>query len=220
MDRPAILGIDTSTFWLNLALIDLGGHLLCGRHQLVKTHATCLAPAVEELLGTVRLGAPQLSAIGVVLGPGSFTGLRVGLAAAEGYGQALGLPLYGIGSLQALAESVEDEGEGIALLDARRSEVYACRYRREGGRAIPMGEAESLAPAALVGASRKARWAVGDGVALVPSWPEGCVLRQGIPNLAVAAAYRALESLHAGRAGEAVAPLYVRAPDVREPGRV
>jgi tRNA threonylcarbamoyladenosine biosynthesis protein TsaB len=217
MDRRAVLGIDTSTFWLNLALIELGGDLLGERHELVKTHATGLVPAVERLLDEGRLEASHLAAVGVVLGPGSFTGLRVGLAAAEGYGQALALPLYGIGSLQALAESVDGEGDGFALLDARRSEVYACRFRREGGKAEPMGEAESVTPAKLVGASKGITWAVGDGVPLVPSWPRECALHPEIPNLAVAAARRALESLNARRPGEAVAPLYVRAPDVREP---
>ena len=217
MGRRAVLGIDTSTFWLNLALMDLSGILLGERHELVRTHATGLVPAVEELLVESRLKSSHLGAVGVVLGPGSFTGLRVGLAAAEGYGEALGLPLYGIGSLQALAESVAFEGEGIALLDARRSEVYACRFSRKGHRATAMGEPRSVAPDSLGGSLSKVRWAAGDGVPLVQSWPGGCELLPEIPNMAAAAARKALESLRAGRPGEMVSPLYVRAPDVREP---
>jgi tRNA threonylcarbamoyladenosine biosynthesis protein TsaB len=218
VDRIVVLGIDTCTKWLNLALIDGEGELLGEVHEEVPTHATKLVAGIETLLPAGSPARTSLSAIGVVLGPGSFTGLRVGLAAAEGLSAALGLPVFGIDSLAALARCSRGEGEGFALLDARRSQVYAGRFLRRGGRATPLGEPEARAPGDLGAVVSGCTWAIGDGVAMVQGWPEGSILESGIPNLAVPAAGRALEALREGACPEALAPLYVRPPDVREPG--
>jgi tRNA threonylcarbamoyladenosine biosynthesis protein TsaB len=212
-----VLGIDTSTFWLNLALADSRGRLLAQRHEWVKTHTTHLASALEALLKGAGVEKTSLAALGVVTGPGSFTGLRVGLAAAAALGQALGLPAFGLDSLTALAACADAEGEGVALLDARRSQVYAATFLRRAGRAERLSEIRSVRPEEVL-SRRVPAWAIGDGVALVPSWPEGCWLDPDVPNLAVPAARAALERLRLGEAGERLTPLYVRPPDVRMPG--
>lgn len=217
MDRIVVLGIDTCTKWLNLALIDGEGEVLGEVHEEVPTHATKLVAGIHTLLPGGSPARAALSAIGVVLGPGSFTGLRVGLAAAEGLSAALGLPVFGIDSLAALARCSRGEGEGLALLDARRSQVYARRFLRNGGRVTPLGEPEARAPGDLGAVVSGSAWAIGDGVGMVQGWPDGCALESGVPNLAVPAARLALEALREGARPAALAPLYVRPPDVREP---
>ena len=212
-----VLGLDTCTRWLNLALLGDDGELLAQAHEEVQTHTTRLVPALEALFLEAGRAPRELVAIGVVLGPGSFTGLRVGLAAAEGLSAALGVPAFGIDSLAALAMRSDGQGEGVALLDARRRQVYARRFRREGVLVTALAEPAALDPAEAVHFERSA-WAIGDGVPLVSSWPPRCVLQPEVPNLALSAAWHAKEHAESGVPGTALAPLYVRAPDAKLPG--
>jgi tRNA threonylcarbamoyladenosine biosynthesis protein TsaB len=211
--------MDTCTRWLNLALVGREGEVLAQVHEEVQTHTTRLVPALDALFLKTGLTATALAAIGVVLGPGSFTGLRVGLAAAEGLSAAVHAPTFGIDSLTALAEAASGEGEGIALLDARRARVYACRFRRENGRTTALGEPLELDPKVPFPDCWNPAWAVGDGVPLVGAWPDECALQPVIPNLAIPAARVALVRLIAGEAVSPLMPLYVRQPDAKEPGK-
>lgn len=216
MERSMVLGIDTCTRWLNLALVEDGGAVVGEVHEEVATHTTRLVPALDALLVSCAVGRADLSATGVIVGPGSFTGLRVGLAAALGLAKALTIPVFGLDSLTALARAAAGEGEGVALLDARRSQVYARWFVRQGGEAAPLGEPKALSPVELLQDGTVPAWASGDGVPLVPHWPPSVVLNPRIPNLAVPAARSALEALKAGKPGEEPQPLYVRPPDARK----
>lgn len=212
------LGLDTCSFWMNLALLDEEGALLGEVHEKAATHTTGLVPAIESLLGRCARSSRDLAAVGAVTGPGSFTGLRVGLATALGYCAALGIPAFGIGSLEALAAFAPVEGEGIALLDARRKKVYGARFLAKRGEAPRLlSPGADLAPEEVLGGWRPA-WAVGDGVPLVADWPEGCALLSEIPNLGLPAARNALKKLKAGKPGETLAARYVRAPDAIRKG--
>ena len=215
MTGALILGVDTSTFWLNLALVGRDGRPLAEHHEKVKTHATHLVPALEELMRAAGADRSDLAGLGVVVGPGSFTGLRVGLASAEGLCQALGIPAHGMDSLTALAHCSAGEGEGVALLDARRSQVYAARFLRRGGGVTRLGGIRCAPPGQALAEAAAPSWAIGDGVPLVSGWPEECVLDPQVPNLAKPAALFALERMTLGAPGERLEPLYVRPPDVR-----
>ena len=212
------LGMDTCTRWLNIALLGDNGELLAQVHEEVQTHTTRLVPALDALFLKAGRAATELAAIGVVLGPGSFTGLRVGLAAAEGLSAALGVPAFGVDSLTALASRSEGQGEGMALLDARRKQVYARRFRREGGVVAALEEPAALDPSEALH-YENCGWAIGDGVPLVSSWSSGCLLQPEIPNLALSAAAHAREQAESGKPRTALVPLYVRAPDAKEPGK-
>lgn len=218
MGDGLILGMDTCTRWLNLALVGNGGEVLAQVHEQVPTHTTRLVPALDELFQVAGRPKGGLAAIGVVQGPGSFTGLRVGLAAAEGLAAALCIPAYGLDSLSALALCSEGAGEGMAVLDARRREVYARRFRKNGRQVVALDEAAALSPTEPAHFAGSA-WAIGDGVALVCAWPSSCLLQPVVPNLAVSAAAHALEMWALGKAGTTLAPLYVRGPDARVPGK-
>lgn len=209
------LGIDTCTRWLNLALLTADGEPLAEFRESLPTHTTHLVPEIRNLLARGGAGPKDLVALGVVLGPGSFTGLRVGLAAAAGLAQALSIPAHGLSSLEALARACPAQGPGLALLDARRSEVYVQPFRKERNRIESRGEPASLIPSSVpVGGCV---WAIGDGVPLVPAWPKDCTLFPEIPNLAIPVATEARIRLLAGEEAPPLSALYVRAPDVREP---
>lgn len=213
------LGIDTSTRTLNLALLGPGGEVLGERRETAETHTTKLAPALMGLLEDLGVPPHALRAIGVISGPGSFTGLRVGLSSAEGLGDSLAIPVFPLSSLEALARLAPCEGEGLALLDARRGEVYAQKFLRERGASLPLAAPLSLPPASLSGALAGLSWAIGDGVPLVEGWPPACLALPEVSNLAVAAAREALEALREGREAPPLRALYVRPPDVREPAK-
>ncbi len=218
MSDALVLGLDTCTKRLHAALVGRDGEVLASHREEVRTHTTRILAAVEEMLSRVGRSRRDLAGLGIVTGPGSFTGLRVGISTALGLHSALAVPAFGIGSLEALACSIPWEGDGMALLDARRSEIYVQKFRRNAGAVIALGPPEALPPAEVAELARGACWAVGDGVPLVEGWVESCRLLAEVPNLALPAALRAWEALREGRPAEPLTPLYVRAPDVRPPG--
>jgi tRNA threonylcarbamoyladenosine biosynthesis protein TsaB len=98
-------------------------------------HATALLEEVEAAAGAAG-GWEQVDLLAVGLGPGSFTGVRIGIATARGLGASLGLPLAGVCTLDAIARGLGESGAGprLAVLDARRGEVFAALYAEDGAR--------------------------------------------------------------------------------------
>lgn len=127
-----------------MALLEGGRVLLERSSARPKQSAERLLPLIAELLSELGWQRGSLERIGVSVGPGSFTGLRVGIACAQGLSLGLGVPLVGVSSLRAMARAVPDAIPGVrcAVLDARRAEVFAAAYAA-GPRA-----AEVLAPRA------------------------------------------------------------------------
>jgi tRNA threonylcarbamoyladenosine biosynthesis protein TsaB len=106
------------------------------------THAERLHVLVQQVLDEVGCAFNQLSAIGVSMGPGSYTGLRIGLSAAKGWCYALQIPLIGIDTLHAMAtgfmvENPEASGLICPMIDARRMEVYMAFFENTGARQCP-----------------------------------------------------------------------------------
>jgi tRNA threonylcarbamoyladenosine biosynthesis protein TsaB len=119
-----LLAIDTSTRDGGVAVL-VDDALAAERRAHVTTHAERLLPMIDEALAEAALRPAQLDAVAVVAGPGSFTGLRIGLATAKGLCFAQGLPLLLVSSLEALAARAPDGTHVCALLDAYKAEVYA-----------------------------------------------------------------------------------------------
>lgn len=110
-----------------------------------------LLPTIEDLLRKAGLDMARVDAVAAVRGPGSFTGLRVGLATAKGLAMAAGCPLLGVSSLKCLAMQVPYAALPVcAMIDARKKEVYAAVYRWEAGQPRQMGDERVIAPEALI----------------------------------------------------------------------
>lgn len=126
-----VLGIETSTSQAAVALVEAGRLVLGRAHARPKQSAERLLPLIGELLAEAGWQRRDLDRIGVSVGPGSFTGLRVGIACAQGLALGLGVPLVGVTSLRAMARAVPDSlpGTRVPVLDARRGEVFAAGYR-------------------------------------------------------------------------------------------
>lgn len=167
-----VLGIETSTSQAAVALVQDGRLVLTRAHTRPKQSAERLLPMIAELLAEAGWPLSTLDRIGVSLGPGSFTGLRVGIACAQGLALGLSVPLLGVTALRAMARAVPDSipGPRVALLDARRDELFAAAY------ASGPECRELLAPLALPRASAAAELAartaappvwIGSGVGLL-----------------------------------------------------
>jgi tRNA threonylcarbamoyladenosine biosynthesis protein TsaB len=122
-----VLAIDTATPAVTAGVV-AGGKLLAERVSIdARAHAERITPNVLGALADAGLRMADLRAVVVGCGPGPFTGLRVGMATAAAYGHALGVPVYGVCSLDAIGG--QTTGETLVVTDARRREVYWARYR-------------------------------------------------------------------------------------------
>jgi tRNA threonylcarbamoyl adenosine modification protein YeaZ len=122
-----VLAIDTATPAVTAGVV-ADGELLAERVTVdPRAHAERITPNVLGALADAGRGMADLGAVVVGCGPGPFTGLRVGMATAAAYGHALGIPVYGVCSLDAIG--CQTSGETLVVTDARRREVYWARYR-------------------------------------------------------------------------------------------
>ena len=132
-----ILGLESSSRRGSLALVE-DGHLVRSiEHEEPNSHAERLLPLLVRLLDEAGWPKSSLDRLGVGVGPGSFTGLRAGIALAEGLSVGLDRPLIGVGSLWAMAHGALNErsarsGPCCALLDAQRGELFAAVYSEDG----------------------------------------------------------------------------------------
>ncbi|MEW5807553.1 MAG: tRNA (adenosine(37)-N6)-threonylcarbamoyltransferase complex dimerization subunit type 1 TsaB [Acidobacteriota bacterium] len=131
-----VLGIDTATWAGSIAVAD--DILLLGEIgiQATVTHADRLMSCIDFLLKNLRIAPEELDGIAVSAGPGSFTGLRIGMGTAKGLSLATKKPVVGVSTLHAMARSIHCNGFLSPLLDAGRGEIYGCCYRREGNRLV------------------------------------------------------------------------------------
>lgn len=124
-----VLALDTATTELVAGLANVSGGVDVIAEKIISTraHNELLVPTIAELLEGAGLAFSDLEAIVVGCGPGPFTGLRVGMATAQALGQALGIPVYGVVTHDAVAKGVDAES-ALIVTDARRREVYWARY--------------------------------------------------------------------------------------------
>jgi len=194
--------------------VTAAGRLLGRRQALAERgQAQILLPMIAELLAECGLGWAELALIGVTVGPGSFTGLRIGLAAARGFGLAAGLPVCGVGSGEALAAAVppaERRGRTIiAVIDSRRAELFAQPFDED---LRPLAEPAAMVPAAVAALAAGPLLAVGDGVARLGDLPAGSLAVTALVDAAAVAAVAAARFAE-GRPLPST-PLYLRPPDV------
>ncbi len=206
------LVLDTSSAAVTAGLVavhDDGVELLAARvTQDARAHGELLAPSIRACLGEAGVVPRDLAAVVAGTGPGPFTGLRVGLVTAAATGDALGVPTYGVCSLDAIAEEA-GTGSVLVVTDARRREVYWARYAdgvRTAGPAVDRPDAvETAGVDAVAGAAADLHdWRL---PARLPASPSPSAL-----------AARARERVTGSAPGEVLTPLYLRRPDAVPPG--
>src|SRR3954451_13165803 len=129
-----ILGIETATTRVGCAIGGVEGVLASFHATRGRRHAETLAPSIQFVCEQARVDFKEISALAVDVGPGLFTGLRVGLATAKAMAQALRVPMIGLTSLDLLGHPVRTSSRLIATgVDARRGEVFWATYRQVPG---------------------------------------------------------------------------------------
>jgi tRNA threonylcarbamoyladenosine biosynthesis protein TsaB len=209
-----VLALDTCLAACQAALVRDGEPIAVASEPMTRGHQERLAPMLQAMLAQSGHGLDSVDRIAVTVGPGSFTGLRVGLAFAKGLGLALGKPVAGVASLEALAASAPSAGLCLALIDARRDQAYWQGF--EDGAPVTPPQASGLADIVdwAVEAGRPARL-VGPGAELLAQrFPEAECTPLAAPNPV------AIARLAAGREPQAPTPLYLRTPDAKLPGGV
>ena len=222
-----ILGFDTATSACSAAVWE-DGRIAAGRFEpMSRGQSERLMPMVREVLSEAGADFPDLDLLAVTTGPGAFTGLRIGLAAARGMALAGDLACFGVTTLDAVAAGVSEterqKANVLVVLDSKRAEVYAQAFRSD---LRPLSEAQALMPADLA-----ALMANGEGDAdrvLVAGDGAGQVIQAlkdkgieavlstapGVPDAATVAAIAA-ERWSSDQPAEPLRPLYLRPPDAK-----
>ena len=212
----AILALDAAAAACSVALWRADGVLAHRERPMAQGHAEALMPLVLETMTESGLGFADLAKIAAGVGPGSFTGIRIALAAARGIGLALNLPVVGIDGFNAVAATIPRAAwTGRSLLvaiDSKRSDLFGQYFDHRG---TALGEPLVLDPAAMLERRPAGPLLVaGDGAAFFPAAPD-MVRAEGAGRPDA----RAIARLAAeGRIARAARPLYLRLPEVTLPG--
>ncbi|WP_371669659.1 tRNA (adenosine(37)-N6)-threonylcarbamoyltransferase complex dimerization subunit type 1 TsaB [Streptomyces sp. NBC_00289] len=206
-----LLALDTATPAVTVALHD-GTAVIASSSQVdARRHGELLLPSVDRLLARAGLEIDAVTGVVVGIGPGPYTGLRVGLMTADTFGLVLGVPVHGVCTLDGLAYASDITAPFVVATDARRKEVYWARYADSRTRLTdpavdrPADIADQVAGLPAVGA----------GALLYPdTFP---VAREPEHVSAAALAALAAERLAAGEELPPPRPLYLRRPDAQVP---
>jgi tRNA threonylcarbamoyladenosine biosynthesis protein TsaB len=222
-----ILAFDTAQGALSAALLGGRGEKLAHHFELrTRGHAEALLPLLDHVLREAGLRPDDLKALAVTVGPGTFTGLRAGLAAARGFALARALPLVGVTTLEAVAEPVQlDEDETLAVsFDAKRGEIYLQLFNAA---LLPLSNPQLVELADAAGLMPRTR--------LVLAGTGAQLLQQSLarPDCRISSAAAQPDALSIARIAQArlkaqgldafrvaPSPLYLRAPDAKLPGGI
>lgn len=214
-----VLAIDTALEACSAAVLDTGGGITASESvAMTRGHAETLMPLIARVMNSAGIEFAQLDRIAVTTGPGSFTGLRVGISAARGIALAAGKPAVGLSTLAALAApliATDDGTQVVAAIDARHEHIYLQVFGVNGRTLVgprtatvrDAARAAMTAPARIIGSAAKK---------LAAAWPKGAeppllVEQRGAPDIDWIARLGAA----AAEAHGPPKPLYLRAPDAQ-----
>lgn len=243
MSVMTVMAWDTATTRACAAIVRVaedGGFEVAADFQAEdgSSHSRVLPPQIEAMLKSAGLGVRDLNLLAVGRGPGSFTGLRTGLALAKGLAMGADIPLLGLSTLEIMAAAMIFEGGATLaapVIDARRQEIFTALYRasEKGGLALDcLIEPQPVTPAAFAALIEGAAEPVaapavaGNGLDMLRDfWPAQANIAAGFSPSAVMLARLAaqrvnLSGLEAAAAANPPLPLYIRQPDIRPSGIV
>ncbi|MBI5190304.1 MAG: tRNA (adenosine(37)-N6)-threonylcarbamoyltransferase complex dimerization subunit type 1 TsaB [Nitrospirae bacterium] len=221
-----VLGIDTSTMLGAVGIVD-GGELVAElRTNVEVTHSERLMLHIDGLLKSAGLVLADIDGFAVTVGPGSFTGLRIGMAAAKAMAYASGKPVAGVPTLDALADNMPYCRFQICpMLDARKKMVYAALYRQTNNGPSMIMQPSVLAPEELAAIIDRPTVFLGDGARVYRGVFEERLCcqavfaprRYGYPSGANVA-FRGLKKIESGEAGDpmSLTPFYIRRSEAEE----
>ena len=217
-----ILAFETSAKAASVAILENGKLLGESYQNTGLTHSQTLMQMAEDLLDSCGKTAKDITAVAVANGPGSCTGVRIGVAAAKGFAWGAEIPCYGVSTLEAMAEGLGIyDGFVVPTMDARRNQTYTAIFHAEGGKLIRMMEDSAISFAELgekLKNCEKPIFLVGDGAILCYNTLEGEVSNLVLPpehrqhQRATGVALVAKRKMDAGESGDgaSLTPNYLR----------
>lgn len=182
-ERMKILALDTSTRAGSVAITDDDAVLAESVLNIDVTHSETLLSSLKNMLDETKLGMNDIDLLALTLGPGSFTGIRIGVSTVKGFALALGKPIAGVSTLETLASNFPYASCRITpILDARKGEVYSAHFRWEGNALARLTGDRALPPEALLEEINETTLFVGDGLGRY-----GEMIRERLGELAVTA---------------------------------
>lgn len=216
-----VLGIETSSSRGSIALLSDDEVVAVGEHERANAHAEAIQQLLLDAMKQAGWKPKDLDVVAVGQGPGSFTGLRVGIALAQGIATGRGVPLVGVPSLAAMAAAIPPEVEGVRvpLVDARRGEYFLGAYSAQGDELLP---ARAAAPEEIVGVVESLGASIvtcGEQPIEDARWPRHFSHYSERPHAVQTARLGAIARAESkpGGAQREVLPLYVRDADARLP---
>lgn len=219
------LALDTSADVCAVALVRDGVCLDTRRRQMTRGHAEALVPMVQAAAAAAGIPLSGIDLVGVTKGPGSFTGLRTGIAAARGFAIASGAPAVGVSSLQVVAlgavRTARPDGEILCVLDTRRTDYFTQLFDAEGDATAPPRVLDVAGVQVLL--REKVTLLAGNAVPRLLAELPGddiCIRRapgDGCPDPVDIAALAEATFNKEGLASDTLSPLYLRAPEAKLP---
>lgn len=217
-----ILAFETSAKAASVALMDQGILLAESYQNTGLTHSQTLLSMAEDLMKSCNVAAADITAVAVAAGPGSFTGVRIGVAAAKGFAWGRDIPCYGVSTLEAMATGLGVyEGYVVPTMDARRNQTYTAIFHAKAGVLTRVAEDQAISYAELGEKLKNLKenvFLVGDGAKLCYN-----MLIETVPGLVLPPEHRlhqrssgvaliAQQQIDAGLTGDgaSLAPNYLR----------
>ena len=218
---PLTLTIDTAADACAAGLIGDGKVLAQELQEMTLGHAEALVPMVQKLVGEARVGLADIDLVAVTIGPGSYTGVRTGIAAARGFALGTGAPAAGVSSLQAVALAAAPDSAGpiLCVLETRRADYFAQLFNPDGSsRASPIvAEGKTLANLAARYSAVLAGNAVERLIEECPALICATVSAAIWPRPVDIAALAETDYADGGLAEDTLSPLYLRAAEAKLP---
>ena len=160
-----ILALDTATKVGSVAIMEDDNVLAESTLNADITHSETLLPSINDMLKETALSMTDMDLFALTLGPGSFTGIRIGVSTIKGFAFALNRPVVGVSTLEALAYNFSSSPLKITpILDARRGEVYTATFRWEGDRMLRLSEDRAVPPEKMLEEIDEETLFAGDGL--------------------------------------------------------
>jgi tRNA threonylcarbamoyladenosine biosynthesis protein TsaB len=225
-----ILGIDTSTMMGAVGIVDDESLIAELRTNIELTHSERLMLHIDSLLKSAHLTLADIDGFSVTLGPGSFTGLRIGIAAVKAMAYATGKPIAGVQTLDVLADNLPYAKYQVCpILDARKKQVYAAIYKSTDTKRMTLMPGSVLTPEELAEKIEEPTIFLGEGAYVYREFFEGRLCCQAVfaPKSAgypsgAAVAFRGLKDIQNGRVADpmSLVPSYIRKSDAEEKASV
>jgi tRNA threonylcarbamoyladenosine biosynthesis protein TsaB len=225
-----ILGIDTSTMMGAVGIVDGDSLIAELRTNIELTHSERLMMHIDSLLKSAHLTLADIDGFSVTLGPGSFTGLRIGITAVKAMAYATGKPIAGVQTLDVLADNLPYAKYQVCpILDARKKQVYAAIYKSTDTKRMTLMPGSVMTPEELAEKIEEPTIFLGEGAYVYREFFEGRLCCQAVfaPKSAgypsgAAVAFRGLKDIQAGRVADpmSLAPSYIRKSDAEEKASV